>query len=140
MDADQIDIRAEDLAEIALYGSAISPQEGIRRSILCSPEAWTARDPKTGEVVAIFGVGEGHTAEGIVRSPWLISSEGLRRHGRDAIRIGRAVRENLQKQVKRGAIVRNYISKQAHANRAFVERVGYVIEHVPDSPFDIFRL
>jgi hypothetical protein len=135
-DASLIDIRPEDLAEIALYGLPVSPAEGIARSIAMSPEAWTARDAKTGEVVAIFGVGD----HGSVKSPWLISSEGLRRHGRDALRIGRAVRNNLQRQADCGVVIKNYVSKQAAANRAFIERVGYVIEHIPDSSFDLFHL
>jgi hypothetical protein len=139
-DADLLAIRAEDLAEIALYGMPMSPAEGLRKSIASSPEAWKAIDPSTGEVFSIFGVGEAFSPEGVVRIPWMVSSETVSKFGRDCVRIGRAVRRNLQQQAARGAIVKNYISKAAVKNRAFVERVGYVITHVPDSPFDLFGL
>lgn len=128
-DIPRMQLREEDAAEVALYG--MTPEEGIRSSILDSRMAVAAFDGP--ELVAFYGYSiRDHTV-----IPWMLSSDAVGRHGKTAIRVGRALVKSIR---SIGLPVHNWIGKTSHRNRGFVKRLGFRI--VPDEHplFDTFHL
>lgn len=123
--------RPEDAAEIQQYGF-LTASPALRDSLELSQHAWAATD-KTG-VVALYGLAADETGV----HPWLICSGAAKGHPRALLGLGKRIVSGLR---ALEAPVWNYISKNAHTNRRFVEHLGFVIEPLPDHPrFDRFYL
>lgn len=129
-DAEGLTLRAEDAAEVALWGE--QPGPALVRSIRNSLGAHTVRDSE-GQVVAIFGFSETEDA----LHPWLLSSPLVHRHGREALRVGRDLLDEMRWSDK---LICNWVGKDARRNRAFVKALGFRIVPTPGSPFDFFFL
>lgn len=129
-DAYEMVLRAEDAAEVALWG--VGPALSLAESISGSTSAHTARDAE-GRVVSIFGLARG---DGVIH-PWMLSSDLVEAHPVTAIRMGRELVKLLH---EAQPLACNWVGKEAHRNRAFIKSLGFVIVPTPGSPFDFFFL
>lgn len=123
--------RPEDAAEIQQYGF-LNPAVALMDSLELSRSAWAATD--AGGLVALFG----HSEDDLGVHPWMVCSRAVKRHPRPLLGLSRLAVDGWR---SLGVPVWNYISKQAHTNRRFVEHLGFVIEPLPHHPrFDRFYL
>lgn len=130
-DAAALRPRPEDLREIQQYGY-LSPEAALRDSLAISGRAWAGTID--GRVVALLGVSQDDTGV----HPWLMSDSALAGRKRAVLGLGRGIVDWLR---EFRAPVWNFISKDAHGSRRFVEHLGFVIEPLPDNPrFDRFYL
>ena len=130
-DADRLVLRKEDLAEARLYGFK-TPADGLRASLEMTPMASAAEDSQ-GRLLALWGV----AVCGEHQRPWLMCSEAAKGHPR-------ALLDMAQKTVRwckaSGRPTENFIGKASTSNRRFVQRLGFVIEPLPNPVFDRFYL
>ena len=122
-------LRAEDREEAALY--PCSPEEGLRASIELPGWAEAAFDGDT--ILALYGVAQ---VSGVAR-PWLMASEAFQGHARAFLRLARFHATALRAQ---GGPCWNFIGKQSHSNKRFVEAHGFIVKPLSRGPFDIFTL
>lgn len=121
-DLDAIQLRPEDAREV-------SP--GWKESAL-GPASCAALDDQ-GRVVAIGGAVLGPEEVGV----WLLCSDLVGNH---RVTLGRAILRVLEALRQDSRLVFNYIPKDSHGNRRFVERLGFRILPSPGEGPDFFYL
>lgn len=127
-DAYLLQLRPEDAREVS---------EGWREKVAESiRQGNTYAALEGGELLALFGIQPGPGVLG----PWLLCARGIRRHQRELMRRARRVVHALRQSAQAGTLVYNYIPKDSHGNRRFVERLGFVILPAPGDGQDLFFL
>jgi hypothetical protein len=127
-DVFELDLREEDRAEVS-EGWRTRLVEAIRENT-----AVAYRD-RQGRLVGLFGVTESEQA----LSPWLLCSPLVAKHRRTVVRHARYYVSWLRNAAA-NRLVFNWIPPHAHANRAFVLALGFVIVPSPRPGWDLFYL
>ena len=131
-DAFEIDLRAEDLYEVALHGS---PDWRMRLSrTLEGPGSRTGRDAK-GRVLAVGGV----ALSPHMVAPWLLCSDLVAQHKSESWRFFKSFVAHLREHAD-GRLIGNYVPKDCPRNRAFLLALGFHILPSPAGLFDFFYL
>lgn len=133
-DAFRLVLCEQDARERALRGHP-KPQEAFAEALAALPLSIAAEDQE-GRVVACGGIAE--TKEWV--SPWLLFSDLAVRHKFTLLKAARRVVKGLVEDTNGGRMVFNYIGKESHEAREFVQRLGFRILPSPAGPFDLFYL
>lgn len=82
----------------AAYGAQCDISRIIHMSIDMTPEAQACLDPRTGQLIAIFGIAHMQTAEGMLYAPWLLATESMYAFRRQLLIEGQSyIRESSNK-------------------------------------------
>jgi hypothetical protein len=127
-DASCINLRPEDDAEARLYGRG-EPEEVLALAIRQSARAFTSVDDQ-GRVIAIWGLAE--SLDGF--HPWLMCSALVQNHRASVLRIAKRI---VAECLTYDRLIFNFVSKDAHAARAFIRHLGFRIVR-QRGPFDLF--
>ena len=109
-------MRPADIAECAAMG--FTPKAALRRSLVASSEAWTAKVDGVPE--AMFGLVITNALCGTGR-PWMLGSEAIYRHPRAMIRGGDAI---LRRWLDSTPSLSNYVSSGNHRAIRLLRRWG----------------
>jgi hypothetical protein len=127
-DAFELALREEDSREVS---------EGWRVSLalaIAAGEGVAYRDSE-GHLLALFGL----SVFDKEASPWLLCSPLIEQHKVAVWRRARRIVASFRKDAN-GRLVYNYIPKDSHGNRAFVQALGFRILPSPRDGFDLFYL
>lgn len=122
-------LREADTAEL-WAASRTLPNEGLRRAVALSTQAWSGFGD--GELVVMFGVGSINFAGGI-GAPWLLGSDGVERH---AVAFLRNSRPHLAMMRESYGELRNYVDARNRAAVRWLGWLGFTIHPAePHGPF-----
>lgn len=124
-DTQHLTLRAEDAREVR-PGWQQAVEREIRDGTVVA--YWDGSD-----LVALWGITVGPDFWG----PWLLASDHIEKHQREAVRRARRAVRHLKTLPR---TVGNYIGKHATSNRKFVEALGFVIIESPSGDHDFFYL
>ncbi len=128
-------MRLADVIEVGLAREG-SPYEVLSVSVGCTQNPMTAVDDD-GRVVAILGCsfGAGYAF------PWMLSSALVRQHKKAAISLAQMMVEEWMEEAREKGIpmLCNYINRDNHSARRYVQGLGFTIFNSPGpGPFDFF--
>ncbi len=125
-DTAHLQLRPEDATEVSpAWAAKVESEIAAGRAVA----AWEGP-----ELVALCGAAPGHD----FLSPWLLASPAIEKHSRTVMRHARQFVADLRSDGR--ALVGNHIGKNAAANRAFVQALGFVIVASPGGSHDFFYL
>jgi hypothetical protein len=126
-DSDKLALRPEDQAEAnPNWRTAVEAEIAKGHALSC----WAGST-----LVAMFGIAMAPDLLG----PWLLCSDHIERHKRHVMRRARVWVQRLH-DWQNAPTVGNYIGKQAHSNRKFVQALGFLIIPSPSGAHDFFYL
>lgn len=128
-------MRSADVAEVALTCPGVDPLAVVHASVYESDAAACAV-AGDGEVLSVFGVSNAPDQANVAYI-WMLSSEGIHRHGKEALRHGRKVIQWCRRRTP-GRLLCNYIHRTNHSARAYITRLGATIVANPAGEFDFF--
>jgi hypothetical protein len=124
-DSDKLTLRPEDQAEVSPEWRAHVEAEIAHGFVLCY---WAGPT-----LVAMFGI----TKAPDLLGPWLLCSDHINAHRGDLMAVARACVDEFRTYAE---TVGNYIGKHAHANRKFIQKLGFLIIKCPSGDHDFFYL
>ena len=131
----QFRMRGADVSEVALTCPNMDPLDVTHLSVEGSDAAAVAVAPD-GEVLSVFGLAYSSDSP-TVAYIWMLSSEGITRHAKEALRHGRRVIEWARRRAG-SRLLCNYIARDNTSARAYIQRLGATIVHNPVGSFDFF--
>lgn len=130
-------IRFEHLTRAHLDAIQLRPEDAREASEgwkdAADPERSVAAVDTEGRVVAVFGIVEGAREVGV----WLLCSDLVDNHRATLWRHAKGFVKLLRKDPR---LAFNFIPKDSHGNRRFVERLGFRILPTPGGTHDFFYL
>jgi|TARA_Y100000310_G_scaffold171987_2_gene172106 hypothetical protein len=125
-------LRQEEILEVTA-ASRLSIYDTIMSSINRSVEVQTVL--WDGDVIAIVGL-QPHSVLSDKASPWLLTTEEVKRHPRELLRLSR---QFLERWIQQYSLLENYIDSRYEPSLRWARKVGFTVEEPqPYGPYGEF--